>query len=137
MLQNCKFTVLEGIYTIAPPSAIFLVSAAAVLEWPRLSSEAGYRIIAEHPQYFAASCLLGLAVNFVGMAVVQATSSLTIKVLNTIRGIGVVFVGILFYGEYCTTLELCGYTVALAGFSLYNCAQYLTPDKSSDVSEKD
>lgn len=134
MLQNCKFTLLEGIYLIAPPSGFLLVAAAAALEWPRLIREGKYMTIAEYPLYFSASCLLGLAVNFVGMAVVQATSSLTVKVLNTIRGIGVVFVGILFYGEYCSPLELCGYSVALAGFSLYNCAAYLA-DKSECKSD--
>merc|ERR1719310_2302963 len=105
---------------ISPPSSLLLFVAAAMLEWPRLARESKYNVVIDHPKYFVASCALGLAVNFVGMAVVQATSSLTVKVLNTIRGIGVVFVGILFYGEYCTPLELCGYAVAVAGFSLYN-----------------
>ena len=50
----------------------------------------------------------------------KATSAVTTKVLNTVRGISVVFVGILFYGEYCATSELLGYSVAIAGFSLYN-----------------
>jgi len=133
-VHQCKLTLVEGIYMIAPPSAMLLLGAGAVLEWPRLGREAAYMIVVDHPKYFAASCLLGLAVNFVGMAVVQATSSLTCKVLNTIRGIGVVFVGILFYGEYCTNLELFGYTVALAGFSLYNYAQYI-PDKTECKTE--
>lgn len=125
-LQNCKFTLVESVYLIAPPSSALLFGAAIVLELSRMSREEKYRVIIDHPEYFAASCVLGLAVNFVGMAVVQATSSLTIKVLNTIRGIGVVFVGILFYGEYCTTLELCGYAVAIGGFTLYNLAQYIS-----------
>lgn len=124
LLQNCKFSVVETIYAIAPSSCLFLCSAAALIEWPRMQREGKYMAISDYRWYFLASCLLGLSVNFIGMAVVQATSSLTIKVLNTIRGIGVVFVGILFYGEYCTPLELCGYAVAVAGFCLYNFAQY-------------
>jgi hypothetical protein len=129
LLHNCKFSLVEGLYFIAPPSSAFLFSAAAVMEWPRLVQDSSYSIIVEHPAYFAGSCLLGLAVNFIGMAVVQATSSLTVKVLNTIRGVGVVLVGILFYGELCTYLELAGYTAAIAGFMLYNIGQY-TLDKT-------
>ena len=47
----------------------------------------------------------------------KTTSAVTTKALNTVRGIGVVFVGILFYGEYCTASKLLGYSVAIAGSS--------------------
>lgn len=129
LLQNCKLTVVEGIYAIAPASGMFLCSAAALLEWPRMQREGRYMAFVDYRWHFVASSLLGLSVNFVGMAVVQATSSLTMKVLNTLRGIGVVFVGILFYGEHCTSLELCGYGVAIAGVCLYNFAQYKAEHK--------
>lgn len=130
LLQISKFTLVESLYLIAPPAGSFLFCAAAVVEWPRLGRDGGYLVIAEHPLYFVASCCLGLAVNFTGMAVVQATSAVTVKVLNTVRGIGVIFVGILFYGEYCTAMELLGYSVAIAGFSLYNWAQFLCDEKT-------
>merc|ERR1719263_2084584 len=136
LLQNCKFTLIEGLYFIAPPSSILLFCAAAFMEWPRLVREGSYVIIFEQPRYFVGSCVLGLAVNFIGMAVVQATSSLTVKVLNTIRGIGVVSVGVLLYGEYCPPLELAGYAVALAGFSLYNCANYITDKSEHKIDDK-
>lgn len=123
LLQNCKFTLVEGLYLISPPSALILLSVASVFEWPRLMHEGSYRTILDHHWYFLGSCVLGLLVNFVGMAVVQATSSLTVKVLNTARGVAVVLVGILFYGEYCTPLELSGYMFALAGFTMYNVVQ--------------
>jgi len=136
LLQNCQFTLTEGLYMTTPPSGIVLFSAAALMEWPRMIETGSYRIIFANPSYFASSCTLGLAVNFVGMAVVQATSSLTTKVLNTVRGIGVVFVGILFYGEVCSPLEFCGYAVAVIGFGLYNCAQYITDKtKKEELSE--
>lgn len=123
LLQLRKFTLTEGLYMISPPSCFLLFVTASLLEWPRIAREAGYRIMMDHPWHFVASSALGLLVNFVGMAVVQATSSLTMKVLNTARGVAVVLVGVLFYGEYCSPLELFGYGCALAGFSLYNYAQ--------------
>lgn len=76
-----------------------------------------------HPIEFVASSLLGLLVNFLSLAVVQATSSLTLKVLNTARCVALVAVGMLFYGEVCSPLELFGYAIALLGFALYNWAQ--------------
>jgi len=129
LLQISKFTLAESLYLIALPAGSLLLCAAAVAEWPRLGRDGGYLVIAEHPLYFVASSCLGLAVNFTGAAVLQATSAVTTKVLNTLRGIGVVFVGILFYGEYCTTIELLGYSVAIAGFSLYNWAQFPWDEK--------
>jgi len=133
LLQNCKFTLIEGLYMITLPSGLFLCGAAALLEWPRLFSDGQYFIIVQKPMYFGGSCLLGFAVNFVGMAVVHATSGLTVKILNVIRGVGVVVVGVLFYGEYCSPIELWGYTVVLGGFTLYNWAQYV---EATDASEK-
>lgn len=129
LLHNCKFTLVEGLYFIAPPSGLVLCAAAVVLEGPKLWSDGKYKTLVQYPGYFVASCVLGLAVNFIGLAVMQLTSSLTVKVLNTIRGIGVILVGFLFYGEHCSGLELCGYAVALSGFCLYNWAQYSSEQK--------
>jgi len=123
LLQNCKLTLIEGLYMITPPSSLMLLLGASIFEWPRMIQEGSHRMIFQQPWYFLGTCFLGLLVNFVGMAVIQATSSLTVKVLNTARGIGVVAVGILFYGEYCASLELCGYSFALVGLALYNYAQ--------------
>jgi hypothetical protein len=126
LLQNCKFTLMEGLYMISPPSALILFLVASVIEWPRMIQEGRHRMVFQLPWYFFGPCFLGFLVNFVGMAVVQATSSLTVKVLNIARGIIVVLVGIVFYGEYCTPLELCGYWFALVGVTLYNIGQMIS-----------
>jgi hypothetical protein len=134
LLHNCKFTLVEGLYVIAPAAGIFLFCAAFLLELPRFWER--YSAMVDNPAYFVGTCALGLVVNFVGLAVVQATSSLTVKVLNTIRGICVIMVGLLFYGEHCTSMEFAGYSVALLGFALYNYAQliFVSADKG-DKSE--
>ena len=54
-----------------------------------------------------------------------ATQAIRIEFPNSTNAIRQVDrLGILFYGEYCTTIELLGYSVAIAGFSLYNWAQF-------------
>jgi len=141
LLHQCKLTVVEGLYMIAPPSGILLFSAAVVAEGPKIFNEGKYKVIVEFPLYFLANCALGFGVNFTGMAVVRMTSSLTCKILNTIRCIFVVLFGVLVYNEHCSTLELCGYAVALLGFCLYNFAQYRVDqqklaDSQSLLSEK-
>merc|ERR1712146_849967 len=85
-------------------------------------------MLLEHPAWFAAAAFLGLVVNFVGFLVVQATSSLTAKILNTARCVALVFVGVIFYGEVVTPMALVGYSLALIGFVGYNFVQ-VAPEK--------
>lgn len=62
-------------------------------------------------------------------AVSTAPSRFPTKVLNTFRCICLVVVGVVFYGEVLSNLELFGYSVALVGFVGYNYAQ-LAPAKA-------
>lgn len=123
LMQNQKFTVMEGIYFISPASVLCLFLMAAAWEWPRMVRSGDWAIIFQHLPYFLAAGFIGIAVNFLGLAVVQATSTLTQKILNQIRCIGLIFYGIIFFGEECTLFELFGYVVALGGFAGYNRAQ--------------
>lgn len=133
LLHNCSFTLVESVYVLAPPSALFLLLASALMEGPRILRDKNYMAMVEHPFYFLGCCVLGLTVNFIVLAVIQVSSSLTAKVLNTIRGVGVIMFGVIFYNETCTSLELFGYTLALIGFTLYNCAPYLSESSKSDA----
>jgi len=45
---------------------------------------------------------MGVCVNFVSYFLIQRTSSLTLKVVTTIRNVGVVFIGIAFFHETVT-----------------------------------
>jgi len=123
LLQNLKFSVVEGLYVLAPPGTLCLALMAAFLEWPHMWQNGNHRIILDHPLMFLAAGVLGLAVNFLGMVVVQATSSLTLKILNLARCIAMVIMGVTFYGEECTLQEFIGYAIALTGFAGYNWAQ--------------
>merc|ERR1719331_816086 len=96
LLQNHKFTVIEGMYVLAPPGASCLLFAAVLLEWPRMIRAGHHMMPLAQPTYFGVAALLGLGVNFVGFLVVQATSSVTCKILNTARCVSLVFIGIIF-----------------------------------------
>lgn len=129
LLQNRKLSIMEGLYVIAPSSSFCLLAMAAFLELPRLLQQEAYRIILENPWTFCLAGMLGFGVNFLSFLVIQATSALTLKILNIFRTIALVFVGCLFYGEAVSLQEIGGYIVALLGFVGYNFSQ-MAPEAS-------
>jgi hypothetical protein len=125
LLQKDNFSVVETMYVLSPPGAFLLLLAAMASEWPAMIKQGHYALILQRPSWFMLAALLGVAVNFVGYMVVQATSSLTCKILNIARCTGLVFVGVIVYGETIMPLESLGYGVAIIGVLGYNFAQML------------
>lgn len=135
LLHNCTFTTAEGLYVLSPPAAACLCLLAGLLEWPKIIESGGYTIILEHPWAFITACLLGIFVNFLSFEVVQATSSLTLKVLNVVRCVGLVLAGALFYNEVVTVQSVVGYSISLVGLLGYNWTQ-LDPEGSDHAEER-
>jgi drug/metabolite transporter (DMT)-like permease len=131
-LHDLKFTVVETMYVLAPPGAFLLLLAAMPLELPDMMSKGDHVVLLQHPMWFFSAVILGGGVNFVGFMVVQATSSLTCKILNIVRCTSLVFVGVLWYGETISPIAGIGYTVALVGLLGYNFAQ-VAPEQASKV----
>jgi drug/metabolite transporter (DMT)-like permease len=132
LLQNEKFTIIETMYVLAPPGSACLILAAMITEWRDMIMRGQYVVLYQHPVRFLAAAALGVAVNFVGFMVVQATSSLTTKILNTARGMGLVFIGVLVYGEVITPVEMFGYIVSLIGVLGYNFVQ-VAPEQGAKL----
>lgn len=120
LLQNLKFGVVEGQYVLAPASAFWLFLASFCYELPHMIENKAFDTISEHPATFLAASTMGLGVNFLTYFVIQATSSLTMKVLGTVRNIFTIIIGVIFYSEAVTIHEGLGYSVALIGFVGYN-----------------
>ena len=123
LLQNLKFGVVEGQYVLAPASAFWLFLASAVFELNTMVEKNAFMIILRNPITFLLASGLGLAVNFLSYFVIQATSSLTMKVLGTARNVLTILLGVLFYGETVSINEGLGYSLALVGFAGYNAAK--------------
>lgn len=123
LLQNLKFGVVEGQYVLSPASAFWLFLASAYFESRKMVEEDAFSIIKANPLAFLAASSLGLGINFLTYYVIQATSSLTMKILGGVRNIGTIFVGVLRYGEVVDHREALGYIVAFLGFLSYSAAK--------------
>lgn len=122
-LQQLKFGVVEGQYVLAPASAFWLFLASAIFEMPQFVARGSVQVIIDHPVLFLAAATMGIGVNFIGYYVIQYTSSLTMKILNTVRSIGLVILGVVWYREVITGNQSVGYGIALVGFAGYNMAK--------------
>jgi len=135
LLQKNKFTILEGMYFTAPAGGFCLVLGSLALELPAMYKAGGHLIPLAHPWPFLFAAALGVGINFSSFAVMQLTSALTLKILNTVRSVGLVVVGVVFYGEVHPWLQLAGYFVAVVGFAGYNYFQ-LFPDAAKSVESR-
>lgn len=120
LLQNFKFNELETMYYLSLPSVLVLAVPAFVLEWPNMVQAERYLIFVEHPLMLLTAALLGVGVNFLTLIVVRATSAVTVKILNTLRCIALVAIGVVFYGESHSSRQIFGYSISLVGFVGYN-----------------
>ena len=62
----------------------------------------------------------GFGVNSLAYIVIQTASSLTLKVLGTVKNAIVVWIGIVFLREPVSALQAAGYAVSLVAFFWYN-----------------
>lgn len=139
LLQNLKFSVIESQYILAPASALSLTLASLIFEGRAMIADNSLAIVLAHPLEFFLAGTLGLVVNLLSMSVVKVTNSITLKVLGTARGVGLVLYGIFFFGEAVTTQEMGGYMITLVGFGLYTHAQTQPkqpPPPQIELSEK-
>jgi len=119
--QGLKFSVVEGLFWIAPASVLVMVTTLLpFFEFPTMIKDGAFNIMAENPGTFFAAGMLGFGVNFMGYFVVQTSSALVLKSLGIVRNIGIVVASVMLLSETVTAQEAFGYLVSLSGFSLFN-----------------
>jgi len=88
-----------GQYVLSPASAFWLFLASALYELPTMYKDNALAIILDNiPAFFVAS-FMGIGVNYLSYLVIQYTSSLTMKILGTVRNIILIFYGVFMHGE--------------------------------------
>ena len=119
LLGSLRFNAVEVVVWLGPPTALILFAASAVWEYEGLRDH-GFALIGAKPLIYLFAIVLGFGVNLSAALGIQATSSLTFKVVGCVKNTIVVWCGILFLGDKVEGLQMLGYTIALAGFLLYS-----------------
>lgn len=116
-LTPAEMTVYMG-----PPTGALLLAASAVVERNGLIRGGGFSIAAAHAPAIAAALFIGFLVNATTAAAIATTSSLTFKVMGTLKNTAVVLGGVA-AGDVVTARGAAGYAVSVAGFGLYTWAK--------------
>jgi len=119
LLTTCKLSVVEGHYFLAPVTCVWLLLAGACAEMPIAAQNNALQIIENEPFLFVRVTVLGVAVNYLTYFVIQDVGSLTLKVLGSLRTIGLIVYSAAFYGETVTLGQMVAYFFTLVGFMGY------------------
>lgn len=120
MLVGLKFNPIEGLMYIAPACTVWLLAGALVAEVPHMMSSGASSVIMTNGGAFLLSACLGFVVNALAYGTIKLASSLTLKVLGTVRNTLLVVVAVVFMGEGVTLVQGMGYLISLVGFVWYN-----------------
>ena len=123
LLAHAAFHPVEGLMYLAPACSAWLLLGSALLELPAMRAEGALALVAARPAAFAVAAATGFAVNGLAYAVITRASSLTLKVLGTVKNAGVVWWGVLVLGEVVTPVQGVGYAISMGGFLAYNRAK--------------
>ncbi|CAE8711464.1 unnamed protein product [Polarella glacialis] len=119
ILSSRKFSVVEGQYILAPVVSACLLIGGSFTELAHAWESGALRAPLEYPLLFLWAAVLGIGVNYLSYLVIQTAGALTLKVLATLRNIGLIGYGIAVLGEQVSSEQAMGYSVALVGFVGY------------------
>uniref|UniRef100_A0A7S0WQ47 Sugar phosphate transporter domain-containing protein n=1 Tax=Chlamydomonas leiostraca TaxID=1034604 RepID=A0A7S0WQ47_9CHLO len=122
---------LQGLFYISSACTLWLMGQALVWEWGPLVRAGALAQVAANPYHFATAAVAGFSVNALAIAVIKLSSSLTLKVLGTVKDAALVMVSVSLLHEQVTRLQLWGYSLSLCGFLSYNVVKALQHRSSS------
>lgn len=136
LLTGCKFHPIEGLMYSAPACCLWLYAGSAFREVPRMVENGAFNIIMAHPWQFAGAAMMGFMVNMLAFTSIKLSSSLTLKVLGTVKNTLLVVSSVIFLNEVVTGLQAIGYSISLAGFAWYNKIKMTQIAKGSDSKDE-
>jgi hypothetical protein len=119
LLTGLKFHPLEGLMYLAPACFFWLAFGSLVMELRPMLATGAFQLVAAEPWKFLLAAGLGFAVNSIAYIIIQTASSLTLKVLGTVKNAFVVWLGIFLLGDTMTFLQGIGYSISIAAFYWY------------------
>jgi drug/metabolite transporter (DMT)-like permease len=133
LISGNSMTPLESMYFTAPATALGQLILVLMYETEALTNPKNLKMFTDHWPMFAASILLGIAINVVGMFVIKHTSGLMVKLLGIMRNNCLVVFAVIFMGEHTTGIQVLGYLLSIVGFIWY--ANLSNPPKHTDKNQ--
>lgn len=119
LLTGMKFHPIEGLMYLAPACAFWLGLGSLLIESRLMVRQGALEVVLQSPLKFATAAMLGFLVNSLSYVVIQSASSLTLKVLGTVKNAFVVFLGLFFLHETISRLQAIGYASSISAFYWY------------------
>ena len=119
LLSKGGLTALESIYYIFPATAVSQVFMVLLYERVVMTDPQNRQFFLDYWYLFLLAVSIGIAVNFVGIFVIEHTSGLTMKLIGVVRNNFLILLSIFFLGDITTALEIIGYIDSIAGFIWY------------------
>lgn len=119
LLTGLKFHPVEGLMHLAPACFMWLMVGSIAMEAKSMITNNALAMVGAKPLHFMGAAAMGFAVNLLAYIVIQTASSLTLKVLGTVKNVVVVLLGVFVLSEKVTALEALGYCVSILAFYWY------------------
>jgi hypothetical protein len=120
LLQNLKFSAIEGQYFLIPGAAVCIFTASLLFEYPTMVEKGSLAIPYNNPFPFFMCGIMGIAINYVSFLVIQYSNAVTMKVLGMVRNALLVMFTVMVQGEEVSSLQVMGYGITLIAFGFYN-----------------
>eukprot|EP00803_Ostreobium_quekettii_P005683 evm.model.scf_1270.4 EVM.evm.TU.scf_1270.4 scf_1270:40335-43122(+) len=120
VLVGHKFHPIEGLMYLAPACVFWLVVGVFFFEYEAMVEANAAALVLRSPLKYLTAAALGFGVNSMAYWVIVLSSSLTLKLLATVKSAALVLFCALFLGETVTLIEAVGYALSIAGFLWYN-----------------
>ncbi|KAI8463840.1 MAG: triose-phosphate transporter family-domain-containing protein [Monoraphidium minutum] len=119
LLTGLKMGPFEGVMYLGPACFIWLAAGGAAMEWGDIARAGALSVARAHWALFLAAACMGFLINVLAFATIKLASSLTLKVLGTVKNALLIVAAMALYGEVVTGPQAWGYLISTAAFIVY------------------
>jgi len=128
-----KMPLFDGIYHSSPT---FVLIAAMFVGCMEAKGLAHYNYTAPVIGLLLTNALVTGVIVLSSFWFVKLAGAVTLKVVTQARSIGLILCSVIFFGEFCTSLQYLGYTVTLIGMGMFDYAKQVIKSEESKVGSK-